>query len=257
MTDLTALALVDRLLAAMPDIQEDYRSKRDDIVAEGFGANVPMFFVSEHTSELLEQTYEGNRPGREELARWLAFFEQEWGTDPEVNDFILGTVLVYMPDSYRDPHGIRNLLGPQMSRALKVARDVHSDPTEEAFLAELRRVFPELESYVEENTYGDHKALLATQFLSDVVRHVVRLHLSADPADHTRAQEIVDAVGAAHGHDPGVDNLIAVSFLEYLPDITEPGADIVRRLPPALVPLQEQVRGDLTPLRTGRADADD
>lgn len=240
--------MVARLLSARPDLREEYEAKRREIEAEGFGDHVSELFVSEHTTDLRGELGEAP-PNREELRDWLDFFEREWGRHRELDAFIKAAVLVYLPDAPEDRHHVRGLLGAHLAEVVERERNFRADADEDVFLTDLRRRFPELEAYVGDNTYGDHAALLAHSFLADVVRHAVGLHTDDDPRGHARAQEIFDAVAAGMGTRPRVDELIATGFVENLPDPDQPGADIVRRLPPALVHDQEMLRSDLTPLR--------
>lgn len=241
--------LLKRLLAALPDLRSEYEKKRREIAAEGLGGSAPELFISERTIEVRGSSDRSTPPDRAELKRWLDFFEQEWGRDSDLDVFIDGAVLVYLPDRARDQHSLRELLGPRLAAVVNSERDYRAYPAEDAFLADLRQRFPELEIYAQDNTYGDHDALLSHPFLGDVVHRIVQLHRGDDPAGHARAQAIINAVADALGDDPTVDDLIATGFVENLPDPDRPGADIVRRLPPALAAIQRIVRGDLTPLR--------
>ncbi|MGF1661887.1 MAG: hypothetical protein ACFCVG_05370 [Kineosporiaceae bacterium] len=251
---------LDRLLEALPEARPHYeaivtgaRHGRDAGPDAPDAGSLPREDAALHVladfSSSARDTFLAHGPGGAQLWRRMwEFLEAEYGRTPD-QDILIESALLRLPGRY-DPHQeLRDDVGPKLIGALNRDLDFHADPVEDAFLTELRRRFPELETYVQDNTYGDHATLLAQPFLADVVRHVVGLHTSGDQRHHARAQEILGAIADHVGSDRRVEDLIATGFVENLPDPGRQGADIVRRLPPALVPIQESVRDDLTPLR--------
>lgn len=232
---LAAFPVLTRALAAFPDLQASYDAKRRELIDEGLGDHIAYFVLEEYTTELKSRA-KSNDTGRREFAEWLTFFEQEWGVDPETDTVIHDTVLVFMPDAPEDIHGLRSLLGPQLAAQVRRKKDYRAFPEYKEFVADLLHQFPELRAYVAKNTAGDHGEVLPHCFTADVARHTVRLHLSTSPADRDRAHSIIAAVVAAHGHNPVVDGLIELEFIDTLPYGDQPGADIVRLLPPHLMP---------------------
>lgn len=239
-------AFLGRFLSRFPQAGEHLQAA----LAHPWGEDsVPHDVVADYSLAVKEavEADEGDA-----MQRWrdlVDFLEAEHQQDGAVAHLIEEALLLRVPTRQEPEQERRQALGPRLAAAADRMYDVRAHPAHVAFLDDLRRRFPELEADVGENTYGDNDALLAHMFLADVVRRAVALHRSDDQADRDRAQAIVDAVAAAVGQDEEVDNLIAVSFVEDLPDAEHPGADIVRRLPPVLIAWQEALRSDLTPLR--------
>jgi len=81
---------------------------------------------------------------------------------------------------------------------------------------------------------ADHRGEILTHvFMGDVTRWLIRI--ASDSRRRSEVREMLEFLDAKFERgDEGVRELISVSFLENLPEVGEPGSDIVKRLGPHL-----------------------
>ena len=110
-----------------------------------------------------------------------------------------------------------------------------SDPAA-TFVHDLVDKFEDLRPLLEEHT-AYYEELLPHVFFGDLTRYVVSLFASDDPQLRAEMNAIVAYLDGAYSTRAyEVKNLIGVSFVENLPILDEPHADIREALPPNLKP---------------------
>jgi len=119
------------------------------------------------------------------------------------------------------------------------------ESSEAVFVAQLLEEVPELRPTYLEHLDDNFGELLSHVFFGDVTRWAVDQHAVAKrgsvAADEALTRLLNFLERCYPVGDSEVQNLIAVSFLENLPNSREENREIRRRLGPNLAPVMEQV----------------
>jgi hypothetical protein len=227
-------AFVDRLLVRLPSLQAEYETIRRESAEEGLGEHVAGVFLDEVTRALRYRFRSGVIEATAELAALAAVLEEEYGRDPEVDQLVEGCFLSLL--SVEDPGGPDpiTVLGPELAAVVRARREWRADPAASAFVERLVAAVPALSRLAVENRSGDRGDVLVHGFLSDVAFREADNFRSQDPAALEEVRAVLAALEAEFGVDRGVDEAIAVSFVENLPYPGDPGADLVQELGPKL-----------------------
>ena len=113
-------------------------------------------------------------------------------------------------------------------------RDWRAAPGAVAFVDRVTAAVPALLRLAAENEYGDRGDVLVHGFLGDVAFRELDNYRSGGPVAMEEVRTVVALLETELGADRGVDEAIAVSFVENLPYPGEPGADLVDLLGPQL-----------------------
>jgi len=109
----------------------------------------------------------------------------------------------------------------------------------EAFVQRLVIANPELQPLLDEHLEDNFGELLPHLWTSDLARHVVARYQS-DGSD--AVAPLLEQLDEAAGHDPEVDEVLGVSFVELLPNPGEPGAEVTDLLGPRLKAMLHEQR---------------
>ena len=101
-----------------------------------------------------------------------------------------------------------------------------------AFVDRVTEAVPALLRLAAENEYGDRGDVLVHGFLGDVAFRELDNYRSGGPVAMEEVRTVVALLETELGVDRGVDEAIAVSFVENLPYPDQPGADLVDLLGP-------------------------
>jgi hypothetical protein len=126
------------------------------------------------------------------------------------------------------------VLGPKLSEVVGERRDWRAAPAAAAFVERVTDAVPALGRLAAENRYGDRRDVLVHGFLGDVAFRELDNYRSGGPVAMEEVRTVLALLEAELGTDRGVDEAIAVSFVENLPYPGEPGADLVDQLGPKL-----------------------
>lgn len=109
----------------------------------------------------------------------------------------------------------------------------------EAFVDRMVAIHPELEplrrQHLDEN-FGD---MLPHLWTSDLARYVVGRYQADGPV---AVEPLLATLDAEAGSSPEVDEMIAVSFVEFLPGPGEAGSEVTQHLGPRLTEMLRQQR---------------
>jgi hypothetical protein len=229
MTDASE-ALVERLVRAAPALAP----LLDELREADLGDALPQFFLDEAARRLTGRAAGGDAGAVADLTAVANLLEEAFGGSDELDELIASSFLVALP--YRSEPGgdLVRLLGPRLSEELRRQRGWRTPPAQAALVDRLVRAAPALAPLVEENRAGDHDDVLPHMFLGDVARRAVENHLAGGADARAEVSTVLRLLEDEFGTDEGVDNAIAVSFVENLPYHDEPGADIARLLGPKL-----------------------
>jgi hypothetical protein len=225
-----AEALVERLVRAVPAL----RLLLDDLRREDLGEALPQFFLDEATRRLTDRAAAGDADALAAITAIANLVEEEYGVDADVDELIASGFVVPLPYPAEPGGDLVRLLGPKLQAELDRQRGWRTPPEQVAFVDRLVRAVPALAPLVQENRAGDHGDVLPHVFLGDVTRRAVANYISGDAAARIEVTAVLATLDAEFGRDEGVDNAIAVSFVENLPYPGEPGADIASVLGPKL-----------------------
>jgi hypothetical protein len=223
-------ALVERLVRAVPAL----RPMLGDLRQQDLGAALPQFFLDEATRRLTDRAGAGDAEALAALTAVVNLLEEEYGVDTDVDELIASGLVVPLPYPAEPGGDLVRLLGPKLQAELDRQREWRTPPEQVAFVDRLVRAVPALAPLVEEKRVGNHNDVLPHVFLGDVARRAVANYLSGDAAARAEVTAVVATLDAEFGRDEGVDNAIAVSFVENLPYPGEPGVDIAGVLGPQL-----------------------
>ena len=227
-------AFVDRLLVALPSLQDEYETIRREAAEEGLGEHVAGVFLDEVTRALRYRFRDGVIEAAQELADLAGVLEEEYGRDQDVDQLIEGcfvALLSVADDGGRDPVTV---LGPKLAAVVRERRQWRADPAAAAFVTRVVEAVPALGRLASENRYGDRGDVLVHGFLSDVAFRAADGFRSQDPVALDEVRAVLSVLEAELGVDRGVDEAIAVSFVENLPYPGEPGEALVEQLGPKL-----------------------
>jgi len=228
-------AFVDRLLVALPSLQDEYETIRREAAEEGLGEHVAGVFLDEVSRALRYRFRDGVIEAVQELADLAGVLEEEYGHDAEVDQLIEGCFVALL--SVEEETGGRDpvtVLGPKLSAAVRERRQWRADPAAAAFVARVVDAVPALARLASENRYGERGDVLVHGFLSDVAFREADNFRSEDPVALDEVRAVLSALEGEFGADRGVDEAIAVSFVENLPYPGEPGDALAGELGPKL-----------------------
>jgi hypothetical protein len=228
-------AFVDRLLVALPSLQDEYETIRREAAEEGLGEHVAGVFLDEVSRALRYRFRDGVIEAEQELADLAGVLEDEYGTDSEVDQLIEGCFVALLSvdeeTGGRDPVTV---LGPKLAAAVRERRVWRADPAAAAFVSRVVEAVPALGRLASENRYGDRGDVLVHGFLSDIAFREADNFRSEDPVALDEVRAVLSVLEAELGVDRGVDEAIAVSFVENLPYPGEPGDALAGELGPKL-----------------------
>lgn len=230
--------VLGRMRAALPESHSQVDQTVAEVAAEGLLESLLQFVLEDYTLAVLGRRPAAPEPDLPRWRRWVAFLEDEYGQDPDLDSTVDYWVLSNLPGPEdQDPHRLRADLGPRLAAALDAYRALRErnrprpDPATDTFSFELAGRFPELQPDIEDNLYRGQ--LLGIMFLADVARRVTALHARGGTAVR-RAQEIIDVLEAALGESDSLDMAIATGFVEGLPSSYEADAGVSKLLGPRL-----------------------
>lgn len=228
---------MDRLFQAVPPVRQEWeayvRSRRHDDADAGASPSIGVFLL-----RLVRSSEERFRSGNVVLAAQLhglfEFFESELGGDPEIDELIETSFAAYLPEPGDPAAGMLQLLGPKLgaARARQLQEDDLAVPASTVdFLWRLAEAVPSLRERVAEHFERLNNRPLPHAFVGEIVFEAVGL-VAAGRAEVVRP--LLGFLEAEYGIDEDIDNVIAVSFVEMLPDRGESGAEILDLLGPKL-----------------------
>jgi hypothetical protein len=231
-------ALEQRLYSAVPSLRgemELFRQTNAEEYAE-LGLETPDLqgFLLDLALDCGRRAMEGPPEDVATMRQLFAFLESEFGHDPEIDELIETTFLANLPEPDGRYARVLELLGPRL-RAARLRRfhaDIQSVPAATAdFLYRLGDAVPGLRSRVVSHAEEHRGRLLPHAFMGEIVLE------AADLVASGRGQVVrplVDFLETEYGADADVDNVIAVSFVEMLPNPGDRGAEIESLLGPKL-----------------------
>jgi hypothetical protein len=245
---------VERLVTALPALRAEYDQIYRECREDGLSEAAPEVFLDEQTRALRYRFRDGVIEARAELEALAAAIEAEYGEDPDVDELVDACFLALLSAPTPPPTPTsaveggpdpRAVLGPQLSAVLGERRDWRAAPGAVAFVDRVTEAVPALLRLAAENEYGDHGDVLVHGFLGDVAFRELDNYRSGGPVAMEEVRTVVALLETELGVDRGVDEAIAVSFVENLPYPDQPGADLVDLLGPKL-------RAELARQRPGR-----
>jgi hypothetical protein len=168
--------------------------------------------------------------GEPELRAFAAVLDEEYGRDPDVDALLVGSFLALLPPEGTEPDPAV-LVGERLGSLLD-GRGWRAAPEDRELVRRLVAAVPPLERLAQENGYGDHDEPLTLLFLADVQRLLVENLELGRRLDDVRT--VLDLLEAELGSGHGVEDTIAVGFVESLPYADEPGAALLGLLGPKL-----------------------
>lgn len=224
-----------RLLAALPFLQaawdrdhEFYEERKP----EGFfRPPSPGAFMIEVAADAVHRYRAGGVEEAEQLRALFAFMESEVG-DPATEQLISEFVEM-LPEPGRGDDAVLDMLGPLL-RSLKdeqVRREDESASAAEAqFLYRMVDEIPYLRERLQEH-FERFRRPLGHVFVGEMVFEVFGMYAGGRLET---IRPLLDFLEREFGYDEDVDNVIAVSFVEMLPDPGETGYGIEAELGPKL-----------------------
>jgi hypothetical protein len=226
-------AFMDRLFIAVPPLREEwerYLQTQQNHEAEGLGPPRPGVFLL----SLARTSRDWFRSGDPHLHPLLRFLESELGRDPEIDELIETRFAAYLPEPGDTYDGMLKLLGPKLraARDRQLVEDELAVPESTVdFLRRLADAVPSLRERVAEHFRRFNGRPLPHAFMGEIVFEAIRF---ASTGKAEVVQPLIDFLESEFGRDEDVDNVIAVSFIEMLPQPGERGADIEAVLGPKL-----------------------
>ncbi|MFG1620944.1 hypothetical protein [Kribbella sp. NPDC049227] len=231
-------ALEQRLYAAVPSLRPEmelFRQTNAEEYAElGLGAPDLQGFLQDLALDCGRRAMEGPPEDVATMRHLFAFLESELGHDPEIDELIETTFVANLPEPDGRYAGVLELLEPRL-RAARLRRfqaDIQSVPAATVdFLYRLGDAVPGLRSRVVSHAEEHRGRPLPHAFMGEIVLE------AADLVASGRGQVVrplVDFLETEYGADADVDNVIAVSFVEMLPNPGDRGAEIESLLGPKL-----------------------
>jgi hypothetical protein len=224
---------VERLVTALPALRTEYDQIYRECREDGLTEAAPEVFLDEQTRALRYRFRDGVIEARAELEALAAAIEAEYGEDPDVDELVDGCFLALLSAVEGGPDP-REVLGPKLSAVIGERRDWRAAPGAVAFVDRVTEAVPALLRLAAENEYGDRGDVLVHGFLGDVAFREVDNYRSGGPVAMEEVRTVVALLERELGTDRGVDEAIAVSFVENLPYPDEPGADLADLLGPKL-----------------------
>jgi hypothetical protein len=169
-----------------------------------------------------------------QLDALLGFLESELGVDPGIDELIETGFAAYLPEPGDAAEAMLELLGPKLraARTRQSLEDEAAVPASTvAFLRRLAEAVPPLRDRVAHHFERLHGRPLPHPFMGEIVFEAVDL-VASGRGDEVRL--LLDFLESEFGGDDDVDNVIAVSFIELLPNPGEYGAEVENLLGPKL-----------------------
>jgi hypothetical protein len=217
-------ALLTRLTQAVPGLGPMLSEHR-----QHYGHQAPKAFL--RTAAFVTAAgYQSRDPDSAgQFQELLEFLESEVGSADETDTLIAEAFLANLPLD-DDPRGsVQVVLGPRLRRLLERRPSVTS--THRA-VQRLVAAEPALSADLNEHA-ETYEQLLPHVFMGELIDRLIEWTRSGEPA-LARVRNVLAAMEDEYGKDFEVDELIAASFLEDLPERGEPGSDILEFLGPKL-----------------------
>ncbi|TCC58668.1 hypothetical protein E0H73_25455 [Kribbella pittospori] len=200
--------------------------------AEGFfRPPSPGTFMIEIAVDAVHRYRAGGVEEAEQLRALFAFMESEVG-DP-ATERLVDEFVEMLPEPGRGDDDVLDMLGPRLRslRDEQVRREDESASEAEArFLYRMADEVPYLRDRLREH-FGRFRRPLGHVFVGEIVFEVFELYAAGEVE---RVRPLLDFLEREFGYDDEVDNVIAVSFVEMLPDPGETGFGIEAVLGPKL-----------------------
>jgi hypothetical protein len=234
---------VERLVTALPALRPEYEQIYRECREDGLAEAAPEVFLDEQTRALRYRFRDGVIEARAELEALAAAIEAGYGEDPDVDELVDACFLALLSAPTPPPTPTsaveggpdpRAVLGPKLSAVIDERRDWRAAPGAVAFVDRVTAAVPALLRLAAENEYGDRGDVLVHGFLGDVAFRELDNYRSGGPVAMEEVRTVIALLEGELGTDRGVDEAIAVSFVENLPYPGEPGADLVDLLGPKL-----------------------
>ncbi|MGH3490301.1 MAG: DUF7674 family protein [Actinopolymorphaceae bacterium] len=218
-------ALLTRLTEAAPGLAPMLSEHRQQ-----FGHQAPKAFL--RTAAFVTAAgYQSRDPDSAgQFQELLDLLESEVGRNDETDELIAGSFLANLPIG-DDPRGsVEALLGPKL-RGLLDRRPSTSAThrTVQRLVAAEPALADDLNEHLE--TYGE---LLPHVFMGELIDRLVEWTGTGQEPAVARVSKVLAALEDEYGKDFEVDELIAASFLEDLPERGESGSGILDLLGPKL-----------------------
>lgn len=175
----------------------------------------------------------------------MEFLTTEFGQDRDVDNIIENGFLPHFYQRGEDGWDPAELLSAPMRATIDADRTWRAHPTVQAFVDRLIEALPEFAGDADEARSGDHQDVLAFSFLASVVFRLQEALAAGEHDAPARATSAFALLDHEFGHDPEVDEVIALGAVENLPSPEEDGAQLNTYLGPRL-------RAELERQRTGR-----
>jgi hypothetical protein len=218
-------ALLARLAEAVPRFPDMLAEHR-----EQYGQQAPQAFLRTLAFVSAAGYQSGAPEAAGEFQNVLDILEAEVGKDDEVDELIAGAFLANAPLD-GDPRGsLQPLLGPQLRGLLD---KVPAHDSTHGFVHRLVAGEPALVEDLNEHL-DTYEELLPHLFMGELIDRLVDWLRSSQDADLARVRTILRVLDDEYGKDFEIDELIAASFVEDLPDADDPGSGILELLGPKL-----------------------
>jgi hypothetical protein len=218
-------ALLARLTEAAPGLAPMLSEHR-----EQFGHQAPKAFL--RTAAFVTAAgYQSRDPDSAgQFQELLDFLESEVGRDDETDGLIAGSFLANLPLD-DDPRGsVEALLGSKLRGLLdRRPTTTSSHRTIQRLVAAEPALSDDLDEHLE--TYGE---LLPHVFMGELIDRLLEWIGSGQEPALARVRTVLAALEDEYGTDYEVDELIAASFVEDLPERGESGSGILDLLGPKL-----------------------
>ncbi len=221
-----------RMLAALPFLQaewgEDQDRRRNDKSIRPPSPSLFMIGLATGAGH----RYTAGGEAVEQLSGLFEFVESELG-DPELERLIEGTFVSCLPEPKGDDDGVFGLLGPRLRRLKLEEMRLEDESVAESsvqFLYRMADAVPVLREQLQEH-FREYRRPMAHAFMGQITSDMFERYASGRSVD---VLPLLVFLEDEYGVDEEVDNVIAVSFLEMLPDLGERGAAIRDELGPKL-----------------------
>ncbi|MEQ7127171.1 hypothetical protein ABN034_21860 [Actinopolymorpha sp. B11F2] len=218
-------ALLTRLTQAVPGLASMLSEHRQQ-----FGHQAPRAFL--RTAAFVTAAgYQSRDPDSAgQFQELLDLLESEVGRDDETDALIAGSFLANLPLG-DDPRGsVDAILGPSLRSLLDRRPSITaSHRAIQRLVAAEPALIGELNEHLE--TYDE---LLPHVFMGELIDRLTEWIGSGQEPALARVRNVLSTLEDEYGKDFEVDELIAASFLEDLPERGEPGSGILDLLGPKL-----------------------
>jgi hypothetical protein len=218
-------ALLARLAEAVPRFPHLLSEHR-----EQYGQQAPHAFLRTLAFVSAAGYQSGSPDAAGEFQNVLDILEAEVGKDEEVDALITGAFLANAPLDDDVRGSLQHLLGPKLRGLID---KIPAQDTTHDFVRRLVAAEPALTADLNEHleTYDE---LLPHLVMNDLVYRLIEWIDSGDEADLARARTVLQALENEWGKDYEIDEAIAASFVENLPDPDSSDRKILTLLGPKL-----------------------